>query len=177
MDLNRAKDKRVTVTEKIRQARMLMEQFGETLRRDATVGALMERLGANLADSAQAMVDTGVVRACTECDEQDGGSCCGAGIENHYTPTLLLVNLLFGAELPAGRSREGCCFFLGDRGCMLKVRQVLCVNYLCQAIQKSLSHQGRDRLQEAVGAELSTAFLLHEAVLRVLRATPAKDGK
>jgi hypothetical protein len=94
---------------------------------------------------------------------------CGAGIENRYNETFLLLNLLFGIDLPSERRFENSCFFLGERGCGLKVRDVLCVNYLCQAIQKSMDPADRQRLQEAVGEELNTVFLLHEATLSVLR--------
>lgn len=158
-----------SIHDKICQARSLEGNRGEALRCDATVQRLMKRLEANLGASFQAMIDVGIVSACKRCDEEEGGSCCGAGIENHYSETLLLLNLLFGIDLPSERRWENSCFFLGERGCGLKVRHVLCVNYLCQAIQQALDPVDRNRLQEAVGEELTTVFLLQEAALRVLR--------
>lgn len=157
-----------SIQDRIGRARSLAETCGEALRGDATVRDLMKRLEASLEASCQAMIDTGIISACRRCDEEEGGSCCGAGIESHYGETLLLLNLLFGVDLPSRPSRENSCLFLTDRGCGLKVRQVLCVNYLCQAIQKGLESADRQRLQKAVGEELDTVFLLQEAALRVL---------
>ncbi len=164
-----------TIQEKICRARLLEQRWGDTLRADANVQRLMARLEANLAASFQAMIDTGIVQACTRCDEEEGGSCCGAGIENRYSEMLLLLNLLLGVDLPSERRLDNSCFFLGERGCSLKVREVLCVNYLCQSIQKSLEPHHRDLLQNAVGAELETVFLLQEAARRVLRRTEVPE--
>lgn len=165
-----------TIQEKIARACHLAQGWGDALRNDAAVQRLMARLKANLAASFQAMIETGIVQACTRCDEEDGGSCCGAGIENRYNETLLLLNLLLGVDLPSERLQEGSCFFLGEEGCGLKVREVLCVNYLCQAIQKSMEPSHRDLIQEAVGAELETVFLLQEAARRVLRCAGALES-
>ncbi len=159
-----------SIAERIRRARSVEERYGEALRGDAEIRQLMERLETQLSASLRTMIDVGIVAACTRCDEKEGGSCCGAGIEERYGETILLLNLLFGVELPRMHLREDSCFFLGDHGCVLRVRDVLCVNYLCRAVQEGLSRQGRDRLQEAVGAELSTVFELQEAVLRLVRA-------
>ena len=68
-----------TIQEKIRRARLLEQRWGDTLRADANVQRLMARLEANLAASFQAMIDTGIVQACTRCDEEEGGSCCEIG--------------------------------------------------------------------------------------------------
>jgi hypothetical protein len=169
MDTENHNVRPASIHDRICRARSLEGSRGEALRRDANVQRLMKRLDANLGASFQAMIDAGIVSACKRCDEEEGGSCCGAGIENHYNETLLLLNLLFGIDLPSERRFENSCFFLGERGCGLKVRHVLCVNYLCQAIQKSLDPADRQRLQEAVGEELNTVFWLHEAALSVLR--------
>ncbi len=164
-----------SIQDKIRRARLLEQRWGDAVRADANVQRLMARLEANLAASFQAMIETGIVQACTRCDEEEGGSCCGAGIENRYSEMLLLLNLLLGVDLPSERRLDNSCFFLGERGCNLKVREVLCVNYLCQSIQKSLMPHHRDQLQKAVGEELETVFLLQEAARRVLRRTEVPE--
>ena len=106
--------------------------------------------------------------ACKRCDEEEGGSCCGAGIENRYPPPLLLINLLLGQALPAERCFANSCFFLGTDGCMLMARDVLCINYLCTGFQKSLAHEDLVRLQTVTGEEMETVFRVHEAVKQFL---------
>ncbi len=115
------------------------------------------------------MEETGIVAACRRCEEEDGGSCCGRGIEDGYTETLLLLNLLFDVVLPDARLFEDSCHFLGPSGCRLKIREVLCVNYLCTAVQKRLSSADLARVQRAVGCELDTVFRLQETVKRLLK--------
>ncbi len=138
------------------------------MNRDLRVRNLYERLKGNLEASRDVMLEFGVVDACRRCDEEEGGSCCGAGIENKYNPTLLLLNLLWGVDLPDARASANSCFFLGKYGCGLKVRHVLCVNYLCLPIQKKLEGDRLIRLQTTVGDELDTVFLLHETVKKIM---------
>ncbi len=110
----------------------------------------------------------GVARACKRCEEQEGGSCCGAGIENRYDPLQLLINLLLGVSLPVRRRFRDSCHFLEPDGCSLKARHVLCVNYLCTRLQQSLSVDERSTLQAILGEELDTGFILHEALRKTL---------
>jgi hypothetical protein len=77
---------------------------------------------------------------------------------------LLLLNLLLGVDLNQARSREDSCFFLGPRGCRLRVRSLLCIEYLCPELEEALGHEGVIRMQVATGGELEYSFLLCEAV-------------
>ena len=130
----------------------------------------MEELESHWRSSWRVMEETGIVAACRHCEDEEGGSCCGRGIENKYDETLLLLNLLWGVILPDDRSRPDSCFFLGNSGCLLKIRHVLCVNYLCIAIQKNLSPTDLTRVQQTVGCELDTVFILQETVKRMLKS-------
>jgi hypothetical protein len=112
--------------------------------------------------------DLGVFAACKQCEEEEGGSCCGSGIENRYSPHLLLVNLLLGSCLPEDRCFENSCYFLGKDGCVLKARDILCINYLCAKINRLLAHEDLLALQKATGKEMETVFFLHEAVKKVI---------
>lgn len=130
---------------------------------------LMGELESQWRSSWRTMEETGIVAACRQCEEEDGGSCCGRGIEDGYSETLLLLNLLFDVVLPDAGLFEDSCYFLGPSGCRLKIREVLCVNYLCTAVQKRLSAADLARVQQAVGCELDTVFLLQETVKRLLK--------
>jgi len=158
-----------TIEEKIAMAQDLFRNWGDALRQDTTVGSLLESLRQRIELSGKAMVEVGVVAACRHCEEVEGGSCCGAGIENRYNTTYLLMNLLLGGILPEKRLSAKGCFFLGATGCTLLARTVLCVNFLCLGIQKILLPEELIRLQTITGDEMDTGFLLHEAVKKCMR--------
>lgn len=153
---------------KISEAQDLFEHWGEALRRDLLVGTLLDSLDKKIAASWEAMEASGVSLACKQCMEEDGCTCCGAGIENRYTSRLLLINLLLGKSLPEKRFWENSCFFLTENGCSLKARLVLCVNYLCLKIQRWGAPEELARLQNITGEEMDESFILEEAVKRFL---------
>lgn len=155
------------VRERIEEALCLLEKWEAGLKDDAGIFSLLERIEQDVDVTLRLMKELGVVEACRWCEEAEGGSCCGAGIENRYTPVLLLINLLLGVRLPKRREHLDSCYFLEEKGCCLKVRHVLCVNYLCSRLMNSLSPEGLMTLQNASGKELDTGFVLYEAVKKI----------
>jgi hypothetical protein len=153
-----------SIEEKIQCARKLYNNKGAALLADRVVVGLLETAAARIEASRKAMIESGVITACTQCDEEEGGSCCGAGIENKYSSVLLLINLLLGVTLPDVRASENSCFFLGTTGCMLKARHVICINYLCTRLQKGIPTEQLNRLQAVTGEEMDTIFILHEKI-------------
>jgi hypothetical protein len=152
------------IREKIDEALALYEVWEGKLRRDGGISDLLARLERNVRASVQAMRAFRVVQACKRCEEQEGGSCCGAGIENRYDRFQLLINLLLGVSLPDQQEYSDSCYFLQADGCCLKARHVLCVNYLCAKLQRILSQDEMIALQTIVGEELDTGFALYEAI-------------
>jgi len=61
------------------------------------------------------MLRTGIVDLCRECEEKEGGSCCGAGLENHYSGMLLLINRLLGVALRTKGKNRRAAFFSPPR--------------------------------------------------------------
>jgi hypothetical protein len=161
-----------SIEEKIAWARAGKVSWGETLGHDGAVSRLLARLEREIEDSRTAMRAAGVTLACRACEEMEGGSCCGAGIERKYDGYLLLINLMLGVELPEERLEPGSCFFLGGEGCRLKARDVICINYLCKKITDQVEPGGLALLREAEGAELHTLFRLQERVKELLRELP-----
>lgn len=153
---------------KIAETLELFSHWGEALKADSSIRSLLERVDRKVAASGQAMLDFGIVASCRHCEEEEGGSCCGAGIEQKYTPLILLINLLLGETLPEARLQADSCFFLSERGCSLKLRHVLCVNYLCLGIQRMLGVDDLRRLQQITGEEMEAGFIVHEAVKRFI---------
>jgi hypothetical protein len=159
----------MTIDEKINAAQDLFKIWGEELLSDAKLRSLMEALRQSVSASGEVNVKLGVSAACKHCEEEEGGSCCGAGIENRYTPHLLLINLLSGGTLPEERRYPNGCYFLKRDGCSLMARDILCINYLCARIQELLPHDDLLTLQAVTGDEMETVFLLHEAVKQFIR--------
>jgi hypothetical protein len=156
------------IFEKISEAHSLFKLWGEALEKDPHIVSLLNSLDKKIADSWKAMEAFGVGSACSHCSEEDGDTCCGAGIENRYTARLLLINLLLGNAFPEKRFRTNGCFFLSEKGCSLKARLVLCVNYLCSKIQGMGSPEELARLQTITGQEMDEGFLLDEAVKKFI---------
>lgn len=154
----------LSIEEKIEEARALYEARGSLLREEVGIRDLLTRLEGSIRASTEAMHAFRVAQACKRCEELEGGSCCGAGIDNRYDPIQLLINLLLGVALPDRRKVPDSCYFLETDGCCLKARHVLCVNYLCTRLQQSLSAEERNALQAVLGTELDTGFILHEAL-------------
>lgn len=113
---------------------------------------------------------TGIVDCCKECEEKEGGSCCGAGLEKHYSGILLLINLLLGVTLPLEREQPSGCFFLSPTGCLLLARHVLCINYVCNKITSRIKPENLAALREAEGEEILLLFQLNETLKKFLRA-------
>ena len=124
-----------SIKEKIAWAETCYQEKGGMLLRDERTVTLLSRLKEAVCASRTEMAGTGIAGECRRCEEREGGSCCGAGLENKYDDTLLLMNLLLGIQLPKRRSDPSSCLFLGPEGCLLIARQVICVNYLCKKIE------------------------------------------
>ncbi len=152
------------ITDKITLAQKIFQSLGTKLKSDPVIAEMLKETVSKSQLSAQLMRELSVTELCRQCDEEEGGSCCGAGIENRYDAILLLLNLLAGIELPSAGFDEKSCYFLGQNGCVLKIRHTLCVNFLCSGIEESLSIEQLVRLQEVLGDEIDTTFLLYEAV-------------
>jgi hypothetical protein len=169
---NQSQAKPRAVEQKIGQAYKLLQTYSGSLVEDPSICALLQKLRDCIANTNRSMLALGVVAECKNCEEKEGGSCCGAGIENKYDAVLLLINLLLGGSLKNHEVEGNSCFFLGKNGCRLTARHVLCVNYLCNKLQKKLTREELIALQTYAGDELNTLFILHETIKMRLRSKP-----
>ncbi len=152
------------IRERIAWAERCSKEKGGLLLRDEKSVALLNRLKGAVLASRTAMALTGVADECRACEEREGGSCCGAGLEDKYDGTLLLINLLLGIQLPTQRFDPRSCLFLGPNGCRLIARHVICVNYLCKKIEDRIDSSKIAVLREKEGVELECLFLLKEHI-------------
>ena len=73
-----------SVEEKLAWAKMCYEEKGGLFLRDERSATLLSRLKGAVRASRTAMAVAGVMDECRTCEEREGGSCCGAGLENKY---------------------------------------------------------------------------------------------
>ncbi|MEZ0328441.1 MAG: hypothetical protein ABWK15_02540 [Dissulfuribacterales bacterium] len=149
-------------------ANRLYEMSGRVILQVPAMASLMAAYDDAIARTWIAMRSLDVVSHCTDCALNDGGSCCGKGIEDHFDVPLLLINRLMGVTLPAQRWNEHGCWFLGPQGCLIKARHTLCVNYICKRLQSALSHAAVIALSQATVDETDAGFRLEEAIKKWL---------
>ena len=158
-----------SIEEKISWAVLSYRKYKHALTSDKNIQRLLEQFRKASSESLQEMIKIGLVDLCRECEEKEGGTCCGKGIENRYNGTLLLLNLLLGVKLPKKAPDPESCFFLGEKGCSLTARHVICVNYICKKISDRIPARALNHLREKEGKELDVLFILNEKIKSVLR--------
>ncbi|HID43879.1 MAG TPA: hypothetical protein EYP30_08960 [Archaeoglobaceae archaeon] len=142
-------------------------KFGERILSENNIRREIEELKCRISSTKKVMDELGVTEECRKCASRTG-SCCGKGIENRYSEAILLINLMLGVKLPMERETDG-CFFLGEKGCKLIAREVLCVNYLCDKITQNIELDRLIKLQNVAGEELDKLFQLINKINLVLR--------
>jgi len=152
------------IEEKIDRAEEYYQRFRGHLLKDRSIVELLHKLENAIHASHIEMTGAGIAKICRKCEQEEGGSCCGAGLENKYDWELLLINLLLDVNLPQKRHDPEGCFFLGETGCLLQARHVICINYVCKKITDLVDPQKLHKLREKEGEELNTLFLLHERI-------------
>jgi len=157
------------IEEKIAWARRRYERFGKAFLSDREIAGLLHKLRRAAADTRGEMAQSGIVEICRQCDREEGGSCCGAGIEDRYDAWLLLINRLLGVRLPEERRRPHACYFSGENGCILRARHIICINYLCRKVTDQIDPCSIAALREKEGAEVDALFVLHERIKAVLK--------
>ena len=157
------------VAAKIHWANDCFDRERSRLLEDQTLTDLLEALKNAVHRSRDEMLRTGIVDLCRECEEKEGGSCCGAGLENHYSGMLLLINRLLGATLPGRREDPSSCLFLSSSGCRLVARHVLCINYVCNKITSRIKPDQMAALRKAEGEEILLLFQVNEKLKRLVR--------
>jgi len=157
------------IEEKMAWAKATFLSERNRLLADRNLVELLEALKAAIHRSHENMLRTGIVDLCRHCEEKEGGSCCGAGLEKHYSGILLLINLLLGVSLPQEREEPSSCFFLSSSGCRLLARHVLCINYVCNKITSKIKPDQLVALRDAEGEEILLLFQVNEKLKRRLK--------
>jgi hypothetical protein len=176
--MSAAADRRgLSIQERYAWALEQYRSYGARLREDDVVARLLAELRVHVAASKESMVAAGLVDACRTCEEQEGGSCCGRGMEEHYDGVLLLINLLLGAVIEEEWRDEESCLFLGPAGCRLPARDHICVNYLCVKVGDRISPPALAEMRRLQGRELHTLFALTDHLTKLLREIQNESGE
>jgi hypothetical protein len=176
--MSAAADRRgLSIQERYAWALEQYRSYGARLREDDVVARLLAELRVHVAASKESMVAAGLVDACRTCEEQEGGSCCGRGMEDHYDGVLLLINLLLGAVIEEEWRDEESCLFLGPTGCRLPARDHICVNYLCVKVGDRISPPALAEMRRLQGRELHTLFALTDHLTKLLREIQNESGE
>ncbi|MFC1884708.1 hypothetical protein ACFL2O_08050 [Thermodesulfobacteriota bacterium] len=154
---------------KLGWAKERYSKLGDELIKDHRVSYLLNSLKIAVAESRSIMIESGLSTLCEQCEVEEGGSCCGRGLEDRYSAGLLLINLMLNASLPEERYDESSCFFLGKKGCLLKARHAICVSYICRKTKHLLDPDLLKLLQDNEGIELDSVFRLNERIKILLR--------
>lgn len=148
-------------------AHLLKERYAQVLLNSGVL-PLLENLDRCIEASQNSMISAGVVTECADCALNEEGTCCGLRTGNKYDSLILLVNLLLGRSLPEKAQFPDRCYFLTDKGCALKARHVICVNFVCQRLRNSIPIAALIRLQAIAGVEIHTLFLLEENIKKII---------
>ncbi len=154
------------ILQKITWADSLFKRYGKLLVQDERIKKVLQRYKDAISSTAESMEEVGVFAECFDCAVNDGGSCCGKGIEAKFTVALLLINRLLGSSLAKEREDPKGCWFLGPKGCKIAARHTICVNYLCKRLQDKIPQKKLKVLQCYIGAESDAAFAAEEEIKR-----------
>jgi hypothetical protein len=127
---------------------------------------MLLQLDKNIEVSKGEMAASGIVRECADCAVNGEGTCCSARTGQKSDSILLLVNLLLNNPLPEKEYNADLCYFLTGSGCSLRARPVICVNFVCSRIRENIPFQALIHLQQTIGIELDTLFMIEEYVKR-----------
>ena len=157
------------IEEKIAWAEACFQKFGKQLLGDKNITDLLAGIKRAIHASHEEMKKTGIIALCEECELEEGGSCCGEGLENRYDGELIFINLLLGVSIPQTRRDSKSCYFLGEGGCLLQARHVICINYICRKITDRIDPAKINALREKEGEEVNILFHLHEHIKKALK--------
>ena len=149
----------------IARASLLDARLGAACLEDPALGGLIRKLCGQVHRTDSLMLSSGVAAACAGC-AKTRGSCCFREMGESYGFLQLFVNRLLGAELPPKSDFPGSCFFVGEKGCRLKVRHSFCLNYFCPDLTTTLGDETLLDIQRQVGKQLLAGWELERALSR-----------
>lgn len=154
------------IHEKIRNARAKKERILNSQKLYSEIKTLLNLLKSYIIVVEQERHTSRMADICAKC-ALESKPCCGSEIELKYSPELLTINLLLGIKLPEKGEIDGMCFFLTEKGCCLFVRDVFCINFICDRIKSEIPSEKIRKLKELEGLQLNLQFHLEEILKNI----------
>ena len=151
------------LTQKLDLLRRLWKAHRKTLTEDQELKHLLISHQRAFEKAQKVMKETGGEAFCARCGREKR-SCCGEDMEFHCDDRLLLANLLCGVELPSQRIFENGCYFLGKEGCLLRIRPLICRNFICPELAAFLGTKKIALIQHSLEEEARALFFLEERI-------------
>lgn len=157
------------IIQTIYSAKNLYERNRDIFFSDLHLVNLLSSLENKINTSRDEMFKSGIVNECKSCALQRKETCCTYRTGFKCDTILLLINLLMQVSLPEIPFYNNLCHFLTEKGCCLKARPVLCVNYTCHHLRENISFDKLIRVQEITGHEMDLLFTVENYIKQVLR--------
>ncbi len=148
-------------------ARRLYREHGPRLAAEVLGAARLARLDALAASLQQRMRDLDLDARCARCGADDGG-CCSERMAGEADAALLLLNLLLGAGFEVHRPATDVCRYLGARGCTLRLKPFICINFVCPWLVEECSEAELAALRRDTGELLQEVVACDEEIRAAL---------
>jgi len=152
------------IAHNIKLAHDLFKSLDSQLHNDEKFTTLLLKLDRAIDTTHQYMDMYGISSECADCSLYGNDTCCGKRTGFQCDPIILFLNLKLGCPLKVQDTSPHLCSFLSEEGCSLRVRPILCVNFICKRLRDNIPHQKLVKLQMVAGEELDTLFLLENCI-------------
>lgn len=152
------------ITHNIKSAYDLFDALDARVQNDEEFRTLLLKLDRCIDTTHHYMDVYGISEECADCSLHEKDTCCGKRTGFQCDPIILFLNLKFGCSLTVQETSPHLCSFLSEEGCTLRVRPILCVNFLCKRLRDNIPHQKLVTLQTVAGEELDTLFLVENFI-------------
>jgi len=151
--------------QRLELARELAGRRGTDWRADPALLEPLQHLRDAAADLARASRGAGIDRICTDCGRRNEDGCCQPRMGDEASGAAYLVEILAFGEPPLPHPDDGSCPFMGDRGCVLELKPVICVNHLCPEIHAEVPGDEIRDLKKATGELLTAQVALEDEIV------------
>ncbi len=134
-------------------ALQIVKRFENNLLKDDFLSALRD-YEKSIEETAFWMKKLKIWEECAICGNSPKGSCCAPEVALWYDLETIVINILMGCKIPPSPYKRDHCFFLGEKGCLLKARHYYCVTFLCPPLANKLSPQEKGDLYKVIGREI-----------------------
>lgn len=157
------------IIETIYSAKNLFKIYKDSLLSDLNLTKMLALLESKINASWEEMIESGIVNECKACSLYRSETCCTYRTGFKCDTTLLLINLLLNVPLPESPFYSELCHFLTEKGCCLKARPVICINYTCPVLREKIPFDKLIRVQEIAGEEIDLIFKTENYIKQMIR--------